>query len=132
MDLTIIAIVVGLPVVVLIAWGMWLTFAALIAKWHGPAGLEAVRHVAHGFRPREWALLIPRQALSSALSVLAATRGVAPAPDRTTKAAIDAQDGDQIGILVDGRGQPTKVDPLQLPSDLRRDEEDGEAGELAR
>jgi hypothetical protein len=83
---TIVVLVVALPVVVLIAWGMWLGFAALIVKWHGPQGLEAVRHVADGFQPREWALLIPRQVLSSALTALDSARPAAlPLPSSNSR-----------------------------------------------
>jgi hypothetical protein len=39
MSWMIVVLVVALPVVVLIAWSVWLGFAALIAKWHGPQGL---------------------------------------------------------------------------------------------
>src|SRR5215216_2071487 len=67
MSWPIVVLLIALPTVVLIAWALWLIFAALIAKWHGPSGLAAVRHVAEGFKPREWALLIPRGALMSGL-----------------------------------------------------------------
>jgi hypothetical protein len=80
-------------------------FAALIAKWHGPQGLEALRHVADGFQPREWALLIPRQGLSSALTVLftrpyAAARGeqapfTDPAPQPDPPPAVETLDTDR-------------------------------------
>ena len=49
--------VVGLPVIVLIAWAMWLTFATLMARWYGIEGLKNVHKVAAGFRPLEWASL---------------------------------------------------------------------------
>jgi hypothetical protein len=78
MSWIIVVLVVALPVVVLIAWGMWLGFAALIVKRHGLEGLEAVRHVADGFQPREWALLIPRHVLLSALAALNPARPAAP------------------------------------------------------
>ncbi len=41
--------------VVLIAWTMWLIFAAFVVKWHGPEGLKAIKPVVAEFRPREWA-----------------------------------------------------------------------------
>jgi hypothetical protein len=82
---TIVVLVVALPVVVLIAWGMWLGFAALIAKWHGPQGLEAVRHVADGFQPREWALLIPRQLRHGRRAMRHALRAGGHHPRRTRR-----------------------------------------------
>jgi hypothetical protein len=95
MEWTIIVLAVALPVVVLIAWGMWLAFATVIAKWHGPTGLEAVRHVADGFSPRDWALLIPRQMISSAFSALAALRDQKPVVPAVVPldAALDAPTG---------------------------------------
>lgn len=71
---TVVAAIV-IPVVVLIAWAMWLYFAATIAKHHGIAGLKAIQHVSDGFRPREWALLIPRQWLGSVFTQLCGIRG---------------------------------------------------------
>jgi hypothetical protein len=49
--------VMGLPTIVLVAWAMWLCFAALMAKWHGVEGLKAMSGVGRGFRPLEWASL---------------------------------------------------------------------------
>jgi hypothetical protein len=59
---TAVILVATVPLVVLMAWTAWLIFAALVVKWHGPEGLRAIKPVATGFRPREWALLVPRQA----------------------------------------------------------------------
>jgi hypothetical protein len=47
----------GFPTIVLVAWAMWLCFAALMAKWHGIEGLKAAAAVGRGFRPLEWASL---------------------------------------------------------------------------
>jgi hypothetical protein len=91
MNWTVVALVAVLPTIVLLAWGMWLGFGILVAKWHGPDGLKAVRHVADGFRPREWALLGPRQVLSSALATLSTLtpggghRGVRPSSFNGTR-----------------------------------------------
>lgn len=60
-------LVLALPTTVLVAWAMWLGFALLIAKWHGPDGLKAVRYVANGFRPQDWALLVPRRSAGNAI-----------------------------------------------------------------
>jgi hypothetical protein len=81
MSLSVAAVVavIVLPVVVLIAWGMWLTFAALIAKWYGIDGLKTLRHVSDGFHPRDWALLIPRQGLAGMSTMLSTMRGAATA-----------------------------------------------------
>jgi hypothetical protein len=49
--------IVGLPAIALVAWAMWLGFAALIAKWYGIEGLKVIDKVGSGFRPREWASL---------------------------------------------------------------------------
>lgn len=77
--------VIALPAVVLVAWGMWLAFAALIAKWHGVDGLKAIRHVSDGFHPRDWALLIPRQSLASALNLLSNLRGTPTGPPESPR-----------------------------------------------
>jgi hypothetical protein len=57
--------VIGLPTIVLIAWVTWLTFAMLMAKWHGIDGLKAVPNVGAGFRPAEWASLGSKPRLAS-------------------------------------------------------------------
>lgn len=114
MDLTLVVLVVALPVVVLIAWGMWLIFAALIAKWHGPAGLAAVRHVADSFRPREWALLIPRQVLSSALAALATARGGAPAAGPVAGGGAPPDNGAPLPVAPPAPEQPA-LPQAELP-----------------
>jgi hypothetical protein len=82
MSWTIVILVVVLPALVaLAAWAMWLGFAALVVRWHGPQSLEAVRHVAEGFQPREWVLLISRQVQSSTLG--RGTAGTLPPADST-------------------------------------------------
>ena len=62
---TIIAVVMGLPTLVVIAWIMWLVFAALMAKWYGLEGLKAVPKIGAGFRPSEWATLGRRPQLDA-------------------------------------------------------------------
>lgn len=74
MSLLIIALLVATPpVVVLVAWALWLLFNCLIAKWCGAAGLKATPPIAIAFRPREWAPLVPRQLISRLISAF--TRG---------------------------------------------------------
>jgi hypothetical protein len=58
-------VVMGLPTIVLIAWTMWLGFAALMAKWHGIDGLKAAPEISAGFRPVEWAALGHKSRLAS-------------------------------------------------------------------
>lgn len=62
---TIVVTVMGLPVIVLIAWIMWLAFAALMAKWHGIDGLKAAPKIGRAFRPVEWASLAHKPQSSS-------------------------------------------------------------------
>lgn len=53
--------VLAAPVLLaLVAWVSWLLFNLIIAKWHGVEGLKATPAIAQAFRPRDWAVLIPR------------------------------------------------------------------------
>ncbi|GIG03226.1 hypothetical protein Cci01nite_83190 [Catellatospora citrea] len=90
MDWTIVIVVIALPVVALAAWGMWLVFAAHVARSHGLPGLRALRYVADGFRPREWALLIPRRVISTAASWQSAAE-TAPPEEAGAEAARSAE-----------------------------------------
>ncbi len=60
-----IVVVMGLPTIVLIAWAIWLGFAALMAKWHGIEGLKAAPEIGAGVRPVEWAALGRKSRLAS-------------------------------------------------------------------
>jgi len=104
---TVIILMAVLPAVVLIAWSMWLLFAALVVKWHGPEGLKAIKPVAAGFQPREWALLLPRQVLSTALSALIKLR-----PDGTQRPPTPAVESVQpapAASPIPGAGPPPDV-----------------------
>jgi hypothetical protein len=46
-----IALVFSIP---LVAFGMWLTFNAILVKWHGLDALKATPAVYRVFDPREW------------------------------------------------------------------------------
>lgn len=44
----------------LLAFGMWLTFNAILVRWHGLDALKATPGVYKVFMPREWFRLSPR------------------------------------------------------------------------
>ena len=44
----------------LLAFGMWLTFNAILVKWHGLDALKATPAIYKVFVPREWFRLSPR------------------------------------------------------------------------
>jgi hypothetical protein len=46
-----IAFVFSMP---LVAFGMWLTFNAILVKWHGLDALKATPAIYRVFDPREW------------------------------------------------------------------------------
>lgn len=60
MDTWTLVLTVTPVVLVLIAWITWLLFNLIIVKWHGLEGLKSTPGVAQAFRPRDWAVLIPR------------------------------------------------------------------------
>jgi hypothetical protein len=46
----------------LLAFGMWLTFNAILVRWHGLEALRATPAIYKVFLPREWFRLSPRSA----------------------------------------------------------------------
>jgi len=95
----------ALPLIVLVAWGMWLLFAAHVASRHGIDGLKAIRPFVDGFRPRDWARLIPGQGVQR-------TPGVPPEarePGRVESSAPSGSHGESRSSI--DSGTPADADP---------------------
>lgn len=77
------------------AWGLWLRFNRVIAKWYGLEGLKATPPIAAAFRLRDWVFLIPK--LRERLSTDLAAEKIRPAGELNAD-----QDGSEAGHAAGG------------------------------
>ncbi len=78
------------PLTALFAWAMWLVFVAIVVRAHGLEGFKAMKTMVADFRLRDWALLVPSQVITAAISAIAST------PTATTGLAEDPAAGTEM------------------------------------